>query len=233
VTTKYSPARTWTAENSVGIGGAYLCIYGMEGPGGYQFVGRTTQVWSRFRRTGAFAEEPYLLRFFDRISWYPVSADELLELRSDMEAGRLEVRTEEGTFTLAQHLAFLSAEAASIAAFRARQTAAFGAEREAWSAAGEFEPRPEPDMAPPGPAFEVPTGGVVLEAPCTASVWRIEVRAGDAVASGDRVVTLEAMKMETALDAPCDGRVAQVLVGVSDHVEAGRALVVMIPRELS
>ncbi|MGO4757895.1 carboxyltransferase domain-containing protein, partial [Streptomyces sp. 2MCAF27] len=28
VTTKYNPARTWTAENSVGIGGAYLCIYG-------------------------------------------------------------------------------------------------------------------------------------------------------------------------------------------------------------
>ncbi|NUO40729.1 MAG: 5-oxoprolinase/urea amidolyase family protein, partial [Streptomyces sp.] len=31
VTTKYNPARTWTAENSVGIGGAYLCVYGMEG----------------------------------------------------------------------------------------------------------------------------------------------------------------------------------------------------------
>ncbi|HEY5809345.1 MAG TPA: urea carboxylase, partial [Povalibacter sp.] len=41
VTTKYSPARTWTPENAVGIGGAYLCVYGMEGPGGYQFVGRT------------------------------------------------------------------------------------------------------------------------------------------------------------------------------------------------
>jgi urea carboxylase len=39
VTTKYNPARTWTPENAVGIGGAYLCIYGMEGPGGYQFVG--------------------------------------------------------------------------------------------------------------------------------------------------------------------------------------------------
>ena len=51
VTTKYNPARTWTAENSVGIGGAYLCIYGMEGPGGYQFVGRTTQVWDAVVRT--------------------------------------------------------------------------------------------------------------------------------------------------------------------------------------
>ncbi len=55
VTTKYNPARTWTAENSVGIGGAYLCIYGMEGPpGGYQFVGRTTQVWSTHQQRGAF-----------------------------------------------------------------------------------------------------------------------------------------------------------------------------------
>ena len=30
---KYNPARTWTPENAVGIGDAYLCVYGMEGPG--------------------------------------------------------------------------------------------------------------------------------------------------------------------------------------------------------
>ena len=41
VTTKYNPARTWTPQNAVGIGGAYLCIYGMESPGGYQLFGRT------------------------------------------------------------------------------------------------------------------------------------------------------------------------------------------------
>ncbi|MFX0590996.1 carboxyltransferase domain-containing protein, partial [Glaesserella parasuis] len=79
VTTKYNPARTWTAENSVGIGGAYMCIYGMEGPGGYQFVGRTVQIWNRFRRGGLFAENPWALRFFYRIRWYPVSAEELLD----------------------------------------------------------------------------------------------------------------------------------------------------------
>jgi urea carboxylase len=230
VTTKYNPARTWTAENSVGIGGAYLCIYGMEGPGGYQFVGRTTQVWSRFRRTGPFAEEPYLLRFFDRISWYPVQADELLELRADMEAGRFEPETAHGTFTLADHLDFLAAEADSIAAFRDGQSAAFAAERAAWAAAGEFDPRPEPEPAAPARAVTVPDGAVVVQAPCTASVWRIEVRPGDAVCTGDRLLTLEAMKTETGLDAPCDGEVADVLVDVSDHVESGRALVVVIPR---
>ena len=29
VTTKYNPARPWTPENAVGIGGAYLCVYGL------------------------------------------------------------------------------------------------------------------------------------------------------------------------------------------------------------
>ena len=54
VTTKYNPARTWTPENAVGIGGAYMCVYGMEGPGGYQFVGRTIQMWNRLRSTESF-----------------------------------------------------------------------------------------------------------------------------------------------------------------------------------
>ena len=93
VTTKYNPARTWTAENSVGIGGAYLCVYGMEGPGGYQFVGRTVQMWSGWQQRGPFtAGAPWLLRFFDRIRWYPVGPDELLEMRADMAAGRLPLR---------------------------------------------------------------------------------------------------------------------------------------------
>jgi urea carboxylase len=76
VTTKYNPARTWTAENSVGIGGAYLCVYGMEGPGGYQFVGRTLQMWNRYREVAAFRGKPWLLRFFDQIRFYPVTAEE-------------------------------------------------------------------------------------------------------------------------------------------------------------
>ncbi|WP_082857186.1 5-oxoprolinase/urea amidolyase family protein [Nocardia nova] len=139
VTTKYNPARTWTPENAVGIGGAYLCIYGMEGPGGYQFVGRTTQVWNH-RSTGE-AEDPWLLRYFDRIRWYPVSAEELLDLRADVGRGRGVPRAEEGEFRLAEYRDFLSANAESIAAFRAVQAEAFAAERDSWQAAGELHER--------------------------------------------------------------------------------------------
>ncbi|MBD3145937.1 5-oxoprolinase/urea amidolyase family protein [Microbispora bryophytorum] len=227
VTTKYNPARTWTAENSVGIGGAYLCVYGMEGPGGYQFVGRTTQVWSSWQQRGAFQPgSPWLLRFFDRIRWYPVTAEELLELRADLAAGRLEPKIEEGVFRLADHHRFLAEHAESIAAFRRRQAAAFAAEREAWQAAGEFD-RAEQPPSTAETELEIPPGCQVVEAEFTASVWQIGVTPGRRVAAGQPLIVLEAMKMESAVLTPADGVVEEVLVGPGDQVEAGAPLVVL------
>ncbi|MEV6321060.1 5-oxoprolinase/urea amidolyase family protein [Nocardia sp. NPDC051787] len=149
VTTKYNPARTWTPENAVGIGGAYLCVYGMEGPGGYQFVGRTTQVWNHraaatsalppgVDRAASDTGTPWLLRYFDRIRWYPVEADELLDLRAEFAAGNARVRAEDGEFRLADYRKFLAGNAESIEVFRARQAEAFAAERNSWRSAGEL-----------------------------------------------------------------------------------------------
>lgn len=106
VTTKYNPARTWTAENSVGIGGAYMCVYGMEGPGGYQFVGRTLQMWNRYREVAAFDGKPWLLRFFDQIRFYPVSAEELLRIRRDFPLGRYSLNIEHSSLNLADYQGF-------------------------------------------------------------------------------------------------------------------------------
>ncbi|RPE45207.1 urea carboxylase [Streptomyces sp. Ag109_O5-1] len=231
VTTKYNPARTWTAENSVGIGGAYLCIYGMEGPGGYQFVGRTTQVWSGWQQRGAFEPgSPWLLRFFDRIRWYPVSADELLDLRADITSGRFVPRIEEGTFSLAGYESFLAEHAESIAAFRTRQQAAFAAERDAWEAAGEFA-RADAATAPAAPPAEVavPPGGRLIEAEFAASVWQLNVRPGDEVTTGQPLIALEAMKMESRVHAPMTGVVTEILARPGDQVEAGTALLVLAP----
>ena len=228
VTTKYNPARTWTPENAVGIGGAYLCVYGMEGPGGYQFVGRTTQVWSRFRQSGPFQPgSPWLLRHFDRISWYPVSAEELLDLRADMAAGRLDLTIEEGSFSLAQHEAFLAENAASIAGFRAGQARAFEAERAAWAAAGEFDPRPEPEPAAAPVAVRVPPGGTLVEATNAANVWRVDVKLGDRVELGQTLLALEAMKMEMPVQAPTAGTVVELLAQPGDEVRPGSPLVVL------
>ncbi|MBW8797708.1 MAG: 5-oxoprolinase/urea amidolyase family protein [Streptomyces sp.] len=231
VTTKYNPARTWTAENSVGIGGAYLCIYGMEGPGGYQFVGRTTQVWSGWQQRGAFEPGmPWLLRFFDRIRWYPVSADELLDLRADITSGRFVPRIEEGTFSLSAYEAFLTEQALSIERFRSRQQTAFAAERDAWEAAGEFA-RADASAAPAAAPAEVsvPPGGHLVEAEFTASVWQVNVAPGDEVTTGQPLLALEAMKMESRVHAPMPGVVTEVLARPGDQVEAGTALLVLAP----
>ena len=62
-----------------------------------------------------------------------------MDLRSDVAAGRgggIEIT--EGTFSLAEHQQFLTANAESIGDFRAEQAVAFAAERQRWSAAGEF-----------------------------------------------------------------------------------------------
>ena len=56
-------------------------------------------------------------------------------------------------------------------------------------------------------------------------VRTIDVQPGAAVAKGDRLAVLEAMKMEHALLAARDGVVAEVLAAAGDQVTAGAALV--------
>lgn len=228
VTTKYNPARTWTPQNAVGIGGAYMCIYGMEGPGGYQFVGRTLQVWNTYRVTSDFeAGKPWLLRFFDQIRFYPVTAEKLLRLREDFPTGRFQLRVEETTFRLKDHQAFLAQHAESIAAFRGQQRAAFAQERERWVAAGQNIVEAEPEIAAPAGEIELPQNGRLVSAHLPGSVWQVVVKEGDLVAAGDKLLILESMKMETAVTAPCSGRIERFLVAPGRTVEAGQALLVM------
>jgi urea carboxylase len=129
VTTKYDPPRTWTPQNAVGIGGVYLCVYGMEGPGGYQLVGRTVPVW---RLLPGSPEPPWLLRPFDRLRFRPVSAAQLADLRADVKSGRRDLDTAPATFTLSEVEELESAHAHEIDRFRTRRQTAFDAERARW-----------------------------------------------------------------------------------------------------
>jgi urea carboxylase len=227
VTTKYNPARTWTAENSVGIGGAYLCIYGMEGPGGYQFVGRTLQVWNTFRQTADFKDgKPWLLRFFDQIRFYPVSADELLTLRKDFLLGRHTLRTETETFRPREYHQFLADHAEEIEAFRATQRQAFNEERERWKL---LPPPPEADelSAPAETDDTLPDGCEALRSPLSGSLWKWTVQAGDTVAEGDTLAIVEAMKMETNVPSPCAGTVTELRLQPGKPVTAGQILAVL------
>jgi len=227
VTTKYNPARTWTAENSVGIGGAYMCVYGMEGPGGYQFVGRTLQMWNRYREVAAFDGKPWLLRFFDQIRFYPVSAEELLRIRRDFPLGRFDLNIEHSQLNLADYQAFLSQQAAGISAFRAQQQGAFKAERERWIASGQAHF--DSEEAVPDASEEAPleNGEHSVDSHIAGNLWQVQVEAGQRVAAGDVLVILESMKMEIPVLAPLAGVVREIRVQPGSAVRAGQRVVVL------
>ncbi len=227
VTTKYNPARTWTAENSVGIGGAYMCVYGMEGPGGYQFVGRTLQMWNRYRAVEAFGGQPWLLRFFDQIRFYPVSAEELLKIRRDFPLGRYPLTIEETELRLSDYQEFLAKEAAGIDAFRSQQRAAFDAERQRWIASGQAHFESEEVAAELGEDAPLGAGEHGIESHIAGNLWQVSVTEGARVEAGDVLVILESMKMEIPLTAPVSGVVKDIRVQPGSPVRAGQRVVVI------
>jgi urea carboxylase len=233
VTTKYNPARTWTPENAVGIGGAYLCVYGMEGPGGYQFVGRTVQMWNRYRATADFRDgRQWLLRFFDQIRFYPVSAAELVQMREDFPYGRFRLDVRDTTLRVRDYRAFLRENSEPIAQFKARQQAAFEAERERWNEAapevggGSVAAQvPEPQVSDLG----IPAGCTSLSSPVTGSVWQINVQVGAHIRAGDELVVVEAMKMEIPIAADEAAQVVDVRCERGRTVTAGETLLILKP----
>lgn len=227
VTTKYNPARTWTAENSVGIGGAYLCVYGMEGPGGYQFVGRTLQMWNRYREVADFGGKPWLLRFFDQIKFYPVSAEELVRIRRDFPLGRYPLRIEQTELALADYQQFLADQATGISDFRQHQQSAFNAERERWIASGQAHFDSQEEISEQIEDAPLADGLLAVESAITGNLWQVKCAAGDSVTQGDVLVILEAMKMEIPLLAPCDGVIEAIRVEPGSSVRAGQCVVVM------
>lgn len=230
VTTKYNPARTWTPENAVGIGGAYLCIYGMEGPGGYQFVGRTLPMWNRYRQTIDFKEgKPWLLRFFDQIRFYPVSESELLKLRRDFISGQFKLRVEESTFSLKQHHRFLQQNRATIHTFKVRQQAAFESERERWKANGQHDSISEFNLHEADAQSEpdLPEDSHTIASPVTGTVWKLLVKEGQQVTAGDSLLIIESMKMEISVNATVNGFIHRILCHKDEYLSTGQLLFVI------
>jgi urea carboxylase len=233
VTTKYNPARTWTPPNVVGIGGAYLCVYGMEGPGGYQLFGRTIQVWNSYRQTKDFtAGKPWLLRFFDQIRFFPVSHEELTEWRREFPLGRRTLQVEHETFRISDYRGFLAENADSIAAFQHHREAAFQAEREDWRKLGEFDrvtALATEHVGMETHEVEIPPGCEAVESPLAGSVWQLRVAPGERVAANTIVAVIEAMKAEYEIAAGATGIVRRIFVKEKQPVSAGAPLLAIEP----
>ncbi|MEJ7717169.1 MAG: biotin/lipoyl-containing protein [Thermoleophilaceae bacterium] len=61
------------------------------------------------------------------------------------------------------------------------------------------------------------------------TVLRVEVEAGEEVSEGQRLVVLEAMKMELSVAAPFDGVVERVEVAAGDRVPVRALLAAVEP----
>ncbi|MEN9307409.1 MAG: hypothetical protein RL173_1341 [Fibrobacterota bacterium] len=202
LTSKYNPARTYTAEGTVGIGGVYMCIYGMDSPGGYQLVGRTLPIWNKFNRNPVFtAGEPWLLKFFDQVRFYPVSEEELDDLRAKFRDGTATVVIEEEIFDYAAYKRFLSDNADDIADFQSRQKTAFDAEVEHWKA----EEAKISAVVADAPEIVIEESGLEVKAETSGSVWKLLVEPGARVEKGQTILVVEAMKMELPVLAPQTG----------------------------
>jgi urea carboxylase len=226
LTSKYNPARTYTAEGTVGIGGVYMCVYGMDSPGGYQLVGRTLPIWNTFLKSPVFINnEPWLLKFFDQVRYYEVTEEELTEQREAFREGRLTIRIEESYFDLGEHEQFLQDNAESISAFKRRQQSAFTEEVALWQADEEANV----DAALQAKTSEQPieVDGLAVTADISGNIWKLLVEPGQTVEADQPLLIVEAMKMEFAVNAERAGRISSVHCAPGKQVNAGDLLLVL------
>ena len=86
-------------------------------------------------------------------------------------------------------------------------------------------PPPDVDRAARAAAAHARGGGSAdVVAPMPGAVLAVHVAAGQAVAPGDPIATLEAMKMEHAVVATSPGSVVEVRVRAGDQVTRGQVL---------
>jgi urea carboxylase len=192
-------------------------------------------MWNRWgcfngkAETTNFTEgKPWLLRFFDQIRFYPVSAEELLQMRADFPHGKFKLNIEEKTFSLKEYNAFLKAESATVEAFKAKQQAAFDAERERWIADGQANYTSDAEVANDlSDVLVLGEGSRAVASHVAGNLWQVQVKEGDTVQAGDVVVIVESMKMEIAVTTPCAGTVSKVLCSAGSAISAGQNLVVI------
>ena len=98
-----------------------------------------------------------LLRFFDKIRFFPVSADELLEARAAFPHGQYEIKIEEDEFSYADYARQLASDRESIALFKTKQQAAFDAERQRWKDL-KIDETPPDTGASFAPVDDIPEG---------------------------------------------------------------------------
>lgn len=241
---KYNPARTYTQEGTVGLGGAYMCIYTMDSPGGYQLVGRTLPIWNTYGVGNAqnlFSQDkPWLLKMFDQIRFFPVSEEQLEQMRWDFRNEKLDIKVEESDFNIREYNNALARNKDEIYNYRRKQRAAVArmnleeqkslarlkALLEQKEKHGQhYQNSGTANMEEEGVVLEKGQVGVYADLP--AMVGDICVKAGDKVLEGDTLLLLFAMKLEHSVCSSVTGRVHCVVAKLGDMIKPGDLLAIL------
>jgi urea carboxylase len=157
-----------------------------------------------------------------------VSAAELLQMREDFPYGRFSLDVQPTTLRLRDYRAFLAENAGSIAQFKARQQAAFEAERERWNETAASVKTVE-SVRSAADSQQIPDGCIAVSSPITGSLWQIVVDAGARVEAGDELLVVEAMKMEIPIAAEVAGEIVELRCERGRMISAGETLLVLRP----
>ena len=221
---KYNPARTFSPEGAVGLGGSYLCIYPMESPGGYQLIGRTIPIWNLYMSNPSWQKVPWLLRYFDQIIFNQVNENELEAIRSDVTTGKYQIKIEETEFSTKKYNDDFKKRKKQIENFQTMKMQKLQAVEE--------------EIKKVAPAIESEAGDLYATvslkenessicAPATGSLTKIHVKGGELVNEGQLLFTMNAMKMEIKVTSESTGRISEILVDENKIVPTGSPVLIL------
>lgn len=84
---------------------------------------------------------------------------------------------------------------------------------------------PPPSRAGAAAAAAANAGGKTIISPVGGTIVEVKVKAGDTVKSGQELLILEAMKMQTSINSPVDGTIKSINVSAGDTVRESQVLV--------
>ena len=226
---KYNPARTFTPEGSVGLGGSYLCIYPMESPGGYQLIGRTIPIWNQ-SLSHLNWRNPWLLNYFDQINFYRVDEEELIKIREKVKEGNYEIKIEQTVFNTKKYNDDFTARLPQIQSYQhhQRQSLSIVEKRMEEESLRLKNTITEYNNQTPSTITvdeEEKEEGVLFYAPASGSITKVHVAVGDRVSLNQPLITMNAMKMEININSDVAGTVTKIRAKPGSIFNEGSVLI--------
>ena len=216
VTTKYNPARTFTPEGAVGIGGIYMCIYGMNSPGGYQLVGKTINIWNTFKNP------PWLLDFFDMVQFYLVSDEELVKIRDDYRMEKYSPEIQLTSISLLDYKEFIELNEYSIREYTKTHNIREITNKIDWSLSEHYEiDNANMNYKLDENSYE---NCYLIKSSYYGNLYEIKIKEGDVIKKGQALALIEIMKTYHQINSPVDGICKSVLVGPGQIVKQNQLL---------